>query len=44
VSQVIDFLTGLSCLYLFYCLGMRLIRERAKIKQRANKEVMRDLL
>ena len=44
VSQFIDFLTGLSCLYLFYCLGMRRIREIAKTRQRANKEVMRDLL
>ena len=35
LSQVIDFLTGLSCLYLFYCLGMRRVREMSKTRQRA---------
>jgi hypothetical protein len=44
LRQVIDFLTSLSCLYLFYCLGMRRVREMAKTRKMAVKEVMRDLL
>jgi hypothetical protein len=44
MRQVIDFLTSLSCLYLFYSLGMRRVREKAKTRKRAVKEVMRNLL
>ena len=44
MRQVIDFLTSLSFLYLFFRLGMSRLREMAKTRKRAVKEVMRDLL
>ena len=44
MRQVIDFLTSLSFLYLFFNLGTSRLREIAKTRKRAVKEVMRDLL